>query len=733
MSAGPNREFFASCGKGLEPVLGDELRSLRVHGVRPLAGGVSFSGTLRDAYTALLWSRVASRVLLTLARVSAANADALYEGVRSIDWAEHVAPGKTIAVHARGVNDALRDTRFTALRVKDAICDQLRERTGSRPDVDATSPDVLVSVSVRRERATVSIDLSGSSLEDRGYRGNGKPHGTPVRETLAAALLLQAGWAPGWQGRLVNLLCGNGTIAIEGALIAADVAPGITRSRWGFTGWAGHDQRLFDELLDEADARAERGRQSGCSVLAFGANTEQAAATAACAKRAGVADLIEISTDARPSVPGSSDVGRDLLACAVAAGRELSAAQLPAVYAQVADLFKSDGRACALALLADSADAGAYLGLAPRQQRAVKSGSSDAWLSVFDSAPAGVEVPEVTVRGTRVEVLDAGAGQFAARLVKRAKQQRKWTARNGVHAYRVYDADLPDFNMAIDVYEGAGRDEGKTWVHVAEYAPPKDIDPDKAARRMSDALRVIPAVFDIAPHDVFVKRRVRAKGGSQYARDDDAIAQSRFVTAEGGLLFEVNLADYLDTGLFIDHRMTRQLLRTVAKKKSFLNLFAYTGTASVYAAAGGATFTTTVDLSNTYLNWAQRNMKLNGLLDEHQEFVRADVLGWVDEMRHSKNRWDVIFIDPPTFSNSTKMGKRSWDVQRDHGEFLIGASRLLRRGGVIVFSCNLRTFEPDTALLAKAGVRIADITEKTIPEDFQRNPKVHHCYLLKRG
>lgn len=723
-------EFFASCGKGLEPILGDELRSLHVRGVRPLAGGVSFSGDLRDAYRALLWSRVASRVLLTLARVDATDADTLYEGARHVNWAEHFMPGRTFAVHARGSNAQLRDTRFTGMRVKDAICDQLREQTGDRPDVDPADPDVLVSVNVHRDRATISLDLSGSSLENRGYRASGKPAGAPVRETLAAALLLQAGWR-GQEGEiLLNPLCGNGFIAIEAAMIAADVAPGVLRGKWGFEGWAGHDAALWEQLVDEADARAERGHARAVRVCACDDDLRHLDYARSCARQAGVAGLIEFVDE----VPACDDADAGgLLACAVLSGKEVSPAQLPALYAQMGKLFKERDGLSGLALLSDGEDADAYLGLQARLQREIRNGAADNVLSLFERADGQALVSEIEVRGRRLEVLDGGAGQFAARLVKVAKQRRKWAAGNRVHAYRVYDADLPDFNMAIDVYEGAGRDAGKTRVHVAEYAPPKLIDPAKSARRMSDALRIIPAVLDVAAEDVFVKRRLRSKGGSQYARDDAATAKDRFVTSENGLEFEVNLADYLDTGLFLDHRMTRQLLRTIVKGKSFLNLFAYTGTASVYAAAGGAAFTTTVDLSNTYLEWARRNMKLNGLLDGHQEFVRADVLSWVDEMRHSKNRWDVIFVDPPTFSNSAKMGKRSWDVQRDHGELLIGVSRLLRRGGAIVFSCNLRSFAPDVELLSKAGVLIADITGKTIPEDFQRNCKVHHCYLLKRA
>lgn len=194
----------------------------------------------------------------------------------------------------------------------------------------------------------------------------------------------------------------------------------------------------------------------------------------------------------------------------------------------------------------------------------------------------------------------------------------------------------------------------------------------------------------------------------------------------------MDLASYLDTGLFLDHRDTRELVGKLAAGKSFLNLFAYTCTASVYAAARGAKFTTSVDLSNTYLQWGERNMELNGLMNGHQEFVRADCVEWVTQTRHTKMRWDLIFVDPPTFSNSAKMRQRGWDVQRDHAELLIGVSRLLTRGGAAVFSCNLRGFKLDRETIERAGVQVVDITDKTIPLDFERHAKVHHCFVLRR-
>lgn len=735
-------EFFATCSRGAEQVLGDELRAVGVQGVRPLRSGVAFHGDVRDAYLALLWSRVAGRVLLTLGRIPARDADALYEGAKALPWHEHIALGKTIAVDARGVNDKLRNTQFTALRVKDAICDALIERRGSRPSVDTAHPDVRVNVVLSRDKATVSIDLAGSPLDRRGYQVQAKPPVQPLRENLAATLLLMAGWGADADAEpsaaddalLYNPLSGGGSIAVEAALIARGIAPGILRSNWGFEGWAGHEEAVWAELLDDADARAQEHAGGAVRVLATDTDPRALEYAQARAKRAGVLDCIRFEqVDAPFAVPASAS-GIDAAQLAACRLDGYSLAQLPPLYASLSAAVQELG-VQTLGLLTADPNADAALGMQAREQVSAINLGEEQTLRVYDAASAAhVERTFIQARNVQVPVQDQAAEQFAKRLAKVVKQRRAWAAEHKVSAYRVYDADLPDYNLAIDVYNGAGASAGKTLVYVAEYAAPKQIGPAKTARRLSDALSIIPAVLDVDPACVFAKQRLRSKGGSQYASDGAGQGRSeRFVTAEGGLLFEVNLSDYLDTGLFLDHRSTRALLRVLAKGKSFLNLFAYTGAASVYAAAGGAKFTTTVDMSNTYLEWAQRNFELNGLLDKHQEFERADVLAWVREKRHSRERWDLVFVDPPTYSNSSKMGKRTWDVQRDHAELLIGVSRLLTRTGAIVFSCNLRTFKPDVEMLAKAGVQMVDITAKTIPEDFERNQKIHKCYLLRRG
>ena len=344
--------------------------------------------------------------------------------------------------------------------------------------------------------------------------------------------------------------------------------------------------------------------------------------------------------------------------------------------------------------------------------------------------------------GESVPVLVATSDQFAARLRKVARLRRRWAAREGVTCYRVYDADLPDYAVAIDLYEGCAATPGR-WLVIAEYEAPRSVDPDLAWARMQDVLAIAPRVLDTAPEDVHARVRSRSRGGSQYAgsvreggersRTPDMRTADLPLIEEGGLTFAVNFDSYLDTGIFLDHRVTRGLVREHARSaRWFLNLFAYTGTATCYAADAGVEETVTVDLSNTYLDWAERNMAQNGFTGSEHHYVRADVLEWMRDMRRAGNTWDLIFCDPPTFSNSSRMGRSSFDVQRDHVELLRGVADLLTSDGLAIFSCNLRTFKPDLRALNRAGIELTDITTQTIPEDFSRNPRIHHCYEMRR-
>ena len=316
-----------------------------------------------------------------------------------------------------------------------------------------------------------------------------------------------------------------------------------------------------------------------------------------------------------------------------------------------------------------------------------------------------------------------GARMFANRLRKNLRTLGAWARREGVDCYRLYDADMPEYAVAVDLYQGASL-----WVHCQEYAPPRSVDPAQAAHRLDEAMAVLPDVLGVAPEQVFLKVRQRQKGANQYEK----IAQEgRFhEVREGPCRLLVNFTDYLDTGLFLDHRRTRVLVGQLAGGRSFLNLFAYTGSASVHAALGGASSTTTVDLSHTYQEWARRNLALNGIKGPLHRLIQADCLEWLEQSSRGAtgDRYGVIFLDPPTFSSSKRM-RGTLDVQRDHARLVRQAVHLLEPDGILIFSNNFRRFRMDPQILGQFAVE--DITARTLPRDFARNPRIHNCWMIR--
>ena len=753
-------EFFASCPAGFEDALASELNTLGLSQVRKLKGRVSFAGEAIDGERACLWSRLASRILVVLDRFTCRDADDLYENTKDIAWETILAPGATIAVNARGTNDRLRNTRFSSLRVKDAICDRMVEATGVRPSVDTENPGTRIALSLRSDRATLQLDLSGEPLFKRLPReatGSGAAAHV-LRPDYAALALAQCGWSELCADTaesagpivLIDPCCAGGGIVLEAASQLIDRAPGALRSSWGFEGWREYDADTWTALLDEADSRAEAAAERRAHIIA----TDVDAAAVSYAQRvlagAGLTNCVTFMPANGQKIvaklglrhatsPARGGVVYDIT------GTEL--ANTPRAI-RLADSIMRDERLEHLPLIALTRDSSLAhaLGCEPVRSLSIKPNNEDAHLQTFDVTKAtGASTDEAAATvdvgdGQRVPVLIPESDQFAARLRKVAKQRRKWAKREGITCYRVYDADLPDYSAAIDLYEGASETPGR-WLVIAEYAAPKSVDADLAQARMADILAIAPRVLGVDPSHVSARSRTRSRGGSQYAANQKKASDKRDMLndrdlpniQEGGLTFTVNFDDYLDCGIFLDHRITRNLVREHAKSaRWFLNLFAYTGTATCYAADAGVEETVTVDLSNTYLDWAERNMRQNGFTGGEHHYVRDDVLAWVRDQRQTDNRWDLIFCDPPTFSNSSKMGRRTWDVQRDHVDLLVGISRLLTREGEAIFSCNLRTFKPDTEALARAGVVLTDITEQTIPEDFSRNKRIHHCYILKR-
>lgn len=747
-------EFFAPCPRGSEALLAEEVRGLRCKRVRPLTAGVSFAGPLEVGYRTLLWTRLASRVLLTLERIPAGNADELYAAVGELPWEEHVRAGGTLSVDATGVNDALRNTQFTAVRVKDAIADRFTELFGCRPSVDTVNPDLRVNIVIRSDRATISIDLSGKTLHRRGYREPGVQVEAPMKETLAAAVLAAAGWdhIAKKGGAFVDPMCGSGTLAIEAAMMAGDVAPGLLRTSWGFSAWLGHDEREWGKLIMEAERRREVGLSSLVPIFGFDIDGRAIEVARSCVRRAGLErhitlaqrplsalslSAMDVASTSAARIPG-------LIATNPPYGERINARSgLPALYAELSTRMREGFAGWTFAVITpdDSIDRGIgltsletsplYNGriLSPVRVFHVPDAAGEPWVPplVGGTLAIGSSSAEVGSELSAI-VLEPASETFSNRLRKMAKHHEKWARKAGVTCYRVYDADLPDYAVAIDIYAGAGVDQGSRWVHVAEYAPPPGIDTALAERRLDDVLAIVPGVLEVAAEDVFLKVRQRQRGDSQYER----VSRSGVVATveEGGLLFEVNFTDYLDTGLFLDHRITRAMIRDLAAEKRFLNLFAYTGTASVYAADGGASYTTTVDLSATYVGWSERNMARNGFSGARHPRIQTDVLQWLDAaVATPGERFDLVFCDPPTFSNSKRM-RETWDVQRDHVSLITRIGKLLAPGGQLVFSCNRRRFEMDLPALAAAGLYCKDVTARTIPRDFERRPGIHTCWII---
>ena len=765
-------EFYASCPEGFESALDAELRAMGLRKTRRLKGRVTFTGTVADAYRACLWSRLASRVFVVLGRFDCWDANALYDGAYDMPWESILVRGASIAVTARGSNKELRNSHYAALCVKDAICDRLADEAGARANVDTEHPDARIALSIRGERASIHLDLSGEPLFKRlpreATRSGAKAH--VLRPDYAALMLAQTGWSQTVSSldrdqdspaapALVDLSCAGGGLELEAISQLIDRAPGLLRQQWGFTGWQRHDEGAWNALIAEADGRAEAGRNRRAVIIATDADPASVSYAARVLRSAGMAKHATlVAARAEDVLAALKSEDADTISL-LADTTEVPFTQTAGILSLITKVRAACGCSQLVALTRDDF-LSRSLNLEPSASILVKPNNEEAHITVFSSAESLDEeganeklVQPVTHTvdlgdGKQVAVLVPESDQFAARLKKVARLRRKWAKRAGVTCYRVYDADLPDYAAAIDLYQGSDATPGR-WLVIAEYAAPKTVDPSLARARLLDILTIAPIVLDVDPDHVYAKARTRSRGGSQYA-DAGRSSMSRSGRGpqdavdegprrrlpriqEGGLTFLVNFDDYLDTGIFLDHRVTRDLVREHARgKKRFLNLFAYTGTATCYAADGGVEETVTVDLSNTYLDWADRNMRLNGFTGRNHEFVRADVRRWISEQRETRNRWDLIFCDPPTFSNSSKMGNRTFDVQRDHTELIIGLSRLLTRQGEAIFSCNLRTFKPDIEGLARAGVVLTDITAQTIPEDFARNPRIHKCYLVKR-
>lgn len=717
-------EYFVTCPRGMDNLLQEELVSFGLRPLKTAPAGVWVRGGLSEGYRACLWSRLANRVLLHLATVDARSNESLYQGVYDIPWEDHLKVDGKFRVAFSGTNDLIRNTQYGAQKVKDAVVDRLRGKGTMRPSVDPKDPDITVSARLHRGQLEVAVDLSGDSLHMRGYRT--EKGIAPVRENLASALLMRAGWPTIVKegGDFIDPMCGSGTLVIEAALMALDQAPGRQRKQFGFERWLGHQPELWLELRQEAERRAWEGKQGHIPRLIGYDQDSRVIATAwRNIARAGLEGLIHV--EARSIEDFHRDgqwSDRGLALVNPPYGERLSERkQLGTLYQQLGEGVRAHLSGWRLGVFTGVPELGHAIGLRSHRQYRFFNGKIPTQLLLFDITEDNAVRPrDVTAPGEiRSRISHPERAQMLAnRLKKNRKTLGQWARKQGIECYRLYDADMPEFAMAIDIYGD--------HVHVQEYAAPKSVDEKAARERLAEALAVIPEVLELPPENVVCKQRQRQSGTRQYEKQD---ASGEFMDMdELGSRIRVNLRDYLDTGLFLDHRPVRRWIRDHSAGKRFLNLFCYTGAATVQAVAGGASRSLSLDMSNTYVEWARENLALNGADPTKHRVEQADCLAWLASKPEQDQRFDLIFMDPPTFSNSARM-RGVLDIQRDHAKLIDQAMARLTSDGLLIFSNNFRRFRLDDDLLERYEVR--DVTASTLDRDFQRNARIHQCWHVQ--
>lgn len=721
--------YWVTCADGLETLLQEEVEALGVQDIERFPGRLVFKGTLENAYRVCMWSRLASRVLtpihtheIEFSHDARDVAEELYEGANSFDWSLIFAPQCTFAVRLHIEREIKVNSLFATLRVKDGVVDSFMEAVGKRPSIDIKQPEITLYVLAGKTEHTYCLDLSGDSLHKRGYRHFMTD--APIKENLAAAILQRVKLQQIQPEIVLDPMCGSGTFIIEALMMLTDRAPGMSR-RFGFNGWNGHDHELWMSIKGEAVERHQAALEKTLpKFYAYDADWEAVKATKNNIIAAGfesILDQIQIEERTLADWPNfQAEAKTAVVVTNPPYGERLGdKVSNRAFYLGLSSLLQKYFPNQTTAIIAAQIEQADVLAIHEPQTLRLMNGKLPIYIrsGVIKAAP----VSEPFLKNWQPQQFEKieGAEDFANRFQKNLQALKKWAVSENIYCLRLYDADLPDFNVAVDLYGDR--------LHVQEYAPPKIIDPEKAKKRFNLALMAIRAVTGLGRDAIFIKTRARQEGKTQYAKQ--STASKRYIVQEGKAKILINLTDYLDTGLFLDHRQMRLRIAQEAKGKHFLNLYSYTSTASLHAALGSAASTTSVDLSNTYLNWSKENFALNGLTvdhaDQQHQFFASDCFEWLKE---GHEQYDLIFIDPPTFSNSKKF-HGTFDIQRDHLSLLKRAMNRLTSGGTLYFSNNYRGFELDDEI--KAFYDIEELTSETIGLDFKRNTRIHRSWKIK--
>ncbi|QGJ70147.1 Bifunctional 23S rRNA (Guanine(2069)-N(7))-methyltransferase RlmK/23S rRNA (Guanine(2445)-N(2))-methyltransferase RlmL [Planctomycetales bacterium 10988] len=740
-------QLIATSAFGLEAVVSRELQSLGYVPQEVRNGRIFYETDLLGVCRSNLWLRSADRVLICLGQFEAPDFGVLFDETKALPWERWIPRNGSFPVRGRSHKSQLSSVPACQRMVKKAIVERLR--AGHQvEELPEDGPLFPIEIALYENQATLTLDTSGPGLHKRGYRTYIGP--APLKETLASALIQLSFWKPGrpfW-----DPFCGSGTLAIEAALIGCNKAPGLERT-FVAEEWPTFPHQLWQDAREEAQAEIVPSFEE--PLIATDADERILRIARQHAEQAGVAHQIHFQAMPFQEISSKRQYGC-LIANPPYGNRLGEKTEIEPLYQQHIPQVLRRFPTWSHFLLTAYPDFEKLIGQHASRRRKLYNGRLECTYYQFhgpkpgqklsserelaqqtppsspdvsenptnsDQKPPSSETPSAIVRpafgGITTKALEQ-AEIFRSRLKKRARHFRRWPAKQGITCFRLYDRDIPEVPLIVDRYDQC--------LHMAEYDRPHDRSVAEHADWLDRMKQTAAETLEVPLDRVFFKHRARQKGTQQYERVDEKSAI--YLVQEGGLTFEVNLSDYLDTGLFLDHRTTRAMVRDEADGKRFLNLFCYTGAFSVYAAAGGAASTTSVDLSGTYLDWANRNLAHNGFTSSSHRTVCEDVLTFLEEDR---SEYDLAVIDPPTFSNSKQLDE-DWEIQHDYLPVLKLVSQRMPPGGVIYFSTNFRRFrfEEESLLPQLSGSwKCVEISRQTVPEDF-RNRRIHRCWRLEK-
>ncbi|ASG68250.1 23S rRNA (guanine(2445)-N(2))/(guanine(2069)-N(7))-methyltransferase [Francisella halioticida] len=710
--------FFVSCAKGIELLLKDELQRLDIVSYEKLAG-VEFEGTLEQAYKVCIYSHLASQVMLKIATEKVTDQQSLYSFISSINWMSYFDVDKAFKIIISGKHYDFNNTMFVSQKTKDAIVDQFRKETGHRPNINTENPNNVIKLHLHKQFVNVFLCLNIDSLHKRSYRQfQGQ---APLKESLAAAMLIKAGWLDELkknQPILIDPMCGSGTILIEAALMATNVAPVLLNKEFKIFDSKIHSETLWDHLINEAQKS-----QKPINAIIQGYDIDNNVLDKAEKNiyQADVDDIVNIKRRDIRDLENEFD-SEGLIVTNPPYGERLYGDQLDElldIFNGFGDRLSQDFYGWKVAILTSLSDSIKEMQLRTTKRNKFYNGAIETVLYQFDiNEHARFKHESQLEKNVRIAEASAQKSNehidFSNKLKKNLKSLKPWLKQTGVECYRLYDADIPTFAIAVDIYG--------EHIFLQEYRADATIDQNVAKQRFYQAIYQIHKTLGVTYENIHTRVRQRQKGKDQYQKESDK--NNFHVINESDAKFYVNFDDYLDTGIFLDHRKIRQLVTKSAKDKSLLNLFSYTCTASVHASLKG-TKTTNVDMSNIYLEWGKTNFILNNIDHKKHNFIQADCIGW---LKSNTEKFDVVFLDPPTFSNSKRMDD-ILDVQRDHQLLINLAMDSLKKDGVLYFSNNYRRFKMSQEIIDKFNCE--NIDRKCLSRDFLSNKNIHNCWEIR--